>query len=148
MKNDSKIKLVKHISFLEKELDDYQNFKSLTWDEYSDDRDKRRNVERWMENIVTSSVGTAKIILAFEKKTIPDTYKEMLISLSLIPHFDKENTKNIAKWVRFRNIIVHEYLDIKWNSIKKFIQETEADYREFLKDVKIYLSEKLEAEEE
>jgi uncharacterized protein YutE (UPF0331/DUF86 family) len=147
LKNDSKIRLVKHISFLEKELDDYQKFKSLTWNEYSDDRDKRRNVERWIENIVTSSVDIAKLVLTSKKKIIPDTYKEMLLSLSLVPCFDKENTKKIAQWVRFRNIVVHEYLDIKWKSIKRFIQETEKIYNEFVNEAKNYLNQKLAEEE-
>lgn len=148
MNNDLKIRLVKHISFLEQELDDYQNFKSLTWNEYSDDRDKRRNVERWIENIVTSSVDIAKLVLTTERKTNPDTYREMLLLLSLIPGFDKENIKIISKWVRFRNIIVHEYLDIKWKSIKRFIQETEKIYSEFVTEAKNYLNQKLAEEEE
>ena len=145
--NDSKIRLIKLTGFLEKELDDYKNFKPLTWNECSDDRDKRRNVERWIENIVTSSVDIAKLVLVSEKKTIPDTYKEMLLSLSLVPCFDKENTKKISQWVRFRNIIVHEYLDIKWKSIKRFIQETEEIYRKFVTEAKNYLNQKLTEEE-
>ena len=147
MTNDSKIRLIKHTSSLEKELDDYKNFKPLTWNECSDDRDKRRNVERWIENIVTSSVDIAKLVLVSEKKTIPDTYKEMLLSLSLVPCFDKENTKKISQWVRFRNIIVHEYLDIKWKSIKRFIQETEEIYRKFVTEAKNYVNQKLTEEE-
>jgi len=148
LQNDSKIRLVKHINFLEKELDDYKKFHSLSWNEYSDNRDKRRNVERWIENIVSSSIDIARIILASEGKILPDTYKEIVISLSLISGFDKENSRKLSKWVRFRNIIVHDYLDIKWKSIKKFIQETEAIYREFVNEVKIYLEEKLELDEE
>lgn len=148
LKNDTKIRLVKHINFLENEIDDYHKFNPLSWNKYSEERNERRNVERWIENIVNSSVDIAKIILAFEKKAIPDTYREMLISLSLIPCFDKENMKNIAKWVRFRNIIVHEYLDIKWKSIRRFIQETEEIYKELLNEVKNYLNQKLEEEED
>lgn len=145
MKNDFKTRLIKHIAFLEKELGDYPKFQSLSWNDYSEDRDKRRNVERWIENIVTSSVDIARIILAVEDKLLPNTYKELVITLSLIPGFENENMKKLAKWVRFRNIIVHESLD-KWKSIKKFIQETEAIYREFLNSVKRYLNEKLEQE--
>jgi len=146
LKNDFKTRLVKHIAFLEKELGDYPKFKALSWNDYSQDRDKRRNVERWIENIVTSSVDIARIILAAEDKLLPDTYKELVITLSLIPGFDNENMKKLAEWVRFRNNIVHESLD-KWKSIKKFIQETEANYREFLNSVKSYLNEKLIQEE-
>jgi uncharacterized protein YutE (UPF0331/DUF86 family) len=147
LKNDFRIRLIKRISFLEKELDEYKKFQSLSWNDYNQDRDKRRNVERWIENIVTSSVDIARIILAAEDKTLPDTYKELVNTLSLIPGFENENMKKLAEWVRFRNIIVHEYLDIKWKSIKKFIQETEAIYREFLNRVKSYLNEKLVQEE-
>jgi len=146
LKNDFKIRLIKHIDFLEKELGDYSIFQALSWNDYSQNRDKRRNVERWIENIVTSSVDIARIILAAEDKLLPDTYKELVIALSLIPGFDNENMKKLAEWVRFRNIVVHESLD-KWKSIKKFIQETEAIYREFLNRVKSYLNEKLEQEE-
>jgi len=145
LQNDFSIRLIKHISFLEKELDEYQKFQSLSWKDYNEDRDKRRNVERWIENIVTSSVDIARIILAAEDKLLPDTYKELVIMLSLIRGFENEKMKKLAEWVRFRNVVVHESLD-KWKSIKKFIQETEAIYREFLNRVKNYLNEKLEQE--
>ena len=49
--------------------------------------------------------------------------------------------------MRFRNIIVHEYLDIKWKSIKRFIQETEEIYRKFVTEAKNYLNQKLTEEE-
>jgi len=146
LKNDLKVRLVKHFSFLEKELDDYKKFKSLSWIEYSEDRDKRRNVERWIENIVNSSIDIVKIILTIEEKILPDTYREIIRLLSLVPGFDKENIDKVSNWVRFRNIIVHEYLDIKWKSIKQFIHETENLYKEFLNSVKNYLNKKLAEE--
>ncbi len=67
---------------------------ALSKEEYFKERSKRRDIERWIENIINSSI-------------------------------------DISKWVRFRNIIAHEYLDIRWNSIKKFIQETEVLYKNF-----------------
>ncbi|MBM4323420.1 MAG: DUF86 domain-containing protein [Deltaproteobacteria bacterium] len=143
MKKEIQTRLIKHITFLEKELEDWESFKSLSWEEYNKDRDKRRNVERWIENIVNSSIDIAKIILASENLPLPDTYKEIIISLSLTSGFDKENIDHLSEWVKLRNIISHEYLDIRWNSIKKFIEETELVYRNFLGNVKKYLEKKL-----
>ncbi len=139
MEREIKTRLIKHIIFLEGELDDYKNFKSLSWDEYNKQRDKRRNVERWIENIVNSSIDISKIILLSENIIIPDTYRDIVSSLSLISGFDKESIQRMAEWVRLRNIISHEYLDIRWNSISRFIQEAEAIYRQFLDKVKEYI---------
>ena len=66
-----------------------------------------------------------------------------MASISLVPGFDKERMAALSDWVRFRNIIAHEYLDIRWASIKKFIEEAEPLYKNFLKDVKAYLEKQL-----
>ena len=143
MRREIKTRLIRHITFLEAELDDFPGFRPLSWEEYNKHRDKRRNVERWIENMVNSSIDISKIILSSENIPITDTYRGIVTSLSLIPGFDKENVQRIAEWVRLRNIISHEYLDIRWGSINRFIQEAEAVYRDFLKSVTVYTSKNL-----
>ncbi len=144
MKKEVKYRLIKHLSFLENELKDYGFFNSLTWEEYNSDRNKRRNVERWIENIINSSIDIAKIILAHEDLPLADTYKDTIDKLSTIAGFDTENTGQLSRWVKLRNIISHEYLDIRWASIKKFISESKLLYEDFFKRVNKYLQEQVE----
>ena len=139
MKREVKVRLIKHITFLENELEDFETFKSLSWEIYQRERSKRRDVERWIENIVNSSIDISKILLVSENIPIPETYKELVISVSLIHGFNKENVQTVSEWVRFRNVIAHEYLDIRWSSIQKFIQEAEPLFTNFVKEVKEYL---------
>ena len=139
MKKEIKVRLIKHITFLEDEIQDYENFKTLSWMEYNTVRDKRRNVERWIENIVNSSIDIAKIILVSEDLPLPDTYREIVNSLSLVSSFDKKIVEKLAELVKFRNIIAHEYLDLRWNFINRFIHETELLYKNFLEKVKEYI---------
>ena len=139
MKREIKVRLIKHITFLADELEDFDIFRSLSWEEYSRERAKRRNVERWIENIINALIDISKIILVSEDASLPDTYRELVASMSLIPGFRKENMGTLSEWVRFRNIIAHEYLDIRWASIKKFIQEAEPLVTDFVKEVKKYL---------
>lgn len=147
MKKEVKFRLIKHMTFLEKEIEDYRVFQNLVWKEYSEERDKRRNVERWIENIVNSSINIARIILTSEGRTpLPDTYKEIVYSLSIIPDFDKTCVDKLSKRIPLRNIISHEYLDVRWSSIKKFIDETEPLYKSFLEQVKRYLEKRLQNE--
>lgn len=143
MEREVKIRLIKHITFLEDELRDYESFKSLSQDEYNKERDKRRNVERWIENIINSSIDIAKIILASEKILLPDTYRESIAMLSLVLNFDKETIEYLSEWMRLRNIISHEYLDIRWNSINRFIHEAVLIYMSFLEMTKEYISKDL-----
>ncbi len=88
----------------------------------------------------------AKIILSSEEISLSDTYREVVLSLSLVKGFDSEEAGELSKWVRFRNIISHEYLDIRWTSIKRFIAETEPLYKRFLNNVKEYVKDKLQEE--
>jgi uncharacterized protein YutE (UPF0331/DUF86 family) len=141
LERETKIRLIKHITFLEDELRDHGSFKSLSQNEYNKERDKRRNVERWIENIINSSIDIAKIILASEKILLPDTYRESIAMLSLVPNFDKETIEYLTEWVRLRNIISHEYLDVRWNSINRFIHEAVPVYTAFLE--KEYISKDL-----
>jgi uncharacterized protein YutE (UPF0331/DUF86 family) len=148
LEKEIKLRLIKHITFLESELQDFPNFRPLLWEDYQKDRSKRRDVERWVENIINSSIDLSKIILVSEKISVPDTYRELVASISLVPGFDKERMDALSGWVRFRNIIAHEYLDIRWASIRKFIDEAEPLYRKFLMNVKEYLDRQLEANPE
>ena len=132
-------RLTKHITFLEAELKDYEEFESLSWNEYNKDRSKRRDVERWVENIINSSIDIAKIIINVEGISLADTYKETVVLLSLVPGFDKNEVESLSGWIKLRNIISHEYLDIRWSSIKKFISETKPLYEGFLNRVRRYI---------
>ena len=93
MKEEIKERLIKHLRFLEEEIKDYPYFGELTWEDYRMDRIKRRNVERWIENLVNSSIDLSKLVLTAEEISLPETYREMILSLSLVEGFDKEGIK-------------------------------------------------------
>jgi len=71
MREEDRERLIRILDYLESEVDDYPAFSNLTWETYQKDKEKRRNVERWIENIVMSSIDMAKILLASENRPIP-----------------------------------------------------------------------------
>lgn len=144
MQEELKQRLLKHLSFLGEELKDYSKFEQLIRDDYINDRDKRRNVERWIENIINSSIDISKVILTLEGISLPDNYKDIVLSISAIKDLKIDSAETLSRWVKFRNIISHEYLDIRWASIKKFISETKPLYKDFLDKANAYLREKIE----
>ena len=67
-------RLIRYVDFMESELSDFSKFLKIDWKTYNKDRDTRRNLERWIENIVNSSIDIAKVILALEDRGIPHQY--------------------------------------------------------------------------
>ncbi len=133
-------RLLRIVDFLEEELKEYPNFKNITQETFERESAKRRNLERWVENIVNASIDIAKILLASEKKRIPQTYHDVLKNLSLLKGFHTRTADNLARFVKLRNILAHEYLDLRFKRIKYFIQESEHDYKTLLSFVKTLLS--------
>lgn len=143
MQIEVKNRLIKHLAFLEAELASIPGVRGLTWEAYQADAVQRRNVERLVENIVNSSIDVSKIVLGVEKLSVPDTYREIVQTLGVVTGFDKDNCEKLSRHVRLRNIISHEYLDVRWTSIKKFVDEAEPQYAKLVEDAKAYLLRKV-----
>lgn len=139
------IQIKKHLDFLISEMKDWDDYSNLTWKEYSLDRKKRREVERWIENIINSSIDITKLILYMKEIPVPESYTKMVASLDLIETFDPIG-KSLSKWVKLRNVITHEYLDIRWNSIRSFIKEAKPLYEGLLKKTEEFINKVLKDE--
>lgn len=87
-----------------------------------------------------SALDIAKIILASDKRIIPQGYKDTLkVFAGLYLNVDESLAEKFSTFAELRNIITYEYLDLRWNKIKKFISEAEKLYPEFIKKVKKFL---------
>jgi len=126
---EDKTRLIERIQFLESEFQEIDNFKNLTFQEYQEDKIKRRNIERWTENIINATIDIAKIILASEKKEIPKTYEESLLKFGFFTGLKEEEAKKLSTFARLRNILAHEYLDILYEKIKNFTNESQSLYQ-------------------
>ncbi len=93
---EDKERLIRYIDFMESELADFPKFGKVDWRTYNKDKDARRNLERWVENIVNCSIDIAKVILASEDRRIPTSYKGILEELGVTKHFDETFGEDIS----------------------------------------------------
>lgn len=138
---EQKVRLLERLQFLENELEEIKEFRKLTFKEYQDDKTKRRNIERWAENIINASIDVAKIILASEKKIMPKTYEEALRNFGIFAGLTEEDSKNFSKFANLRNILAHEYLDILYEKIQGFALGFPPLYKKIADFLERYLSE-------
>ena len=47
--------------------------------------------------------------------------------------------ETLSKWAGLRNILAHEYIDLRWESIKKFIDSAEPVFVELCEKIKSLL---------
>lgn len=112
----------------------------MTYKEYQEDRDLRRNLERWIENCVMSALDISKIILSSEHRDIPQTYKDMLREFGAL--FANESfADSFSEYENLRNILAHEYLDLRWGKIQSFLESAKNQFGMFIAAVKKYCAD-------
>lgn len=137
---EEKERLIIRFDFLKDEFKELDRFKALSFGEYLKERDKRRLVERWAENILNASIDIAKIILASEKKTMPKTYEEALRDFGLLASLNEKESKKLSQFANLRNILAHEYLEILYKRIQRFIKDSPPLYQKIFNFLELYLT--------
>lgn len=132
---EEKTRVLEYLRFLENEFSEIDRIKEFNWQDYNQDSFKRKIIERWVENLVMSALDIVKVILASEKREIPQTYKETLKIFGTL-YVDPFFAEKFSEFAALRNILVHEYLDIKWRRIKNFIDQAEKLFPIFIEKIK------------
>jgi predicted nucleotidyltransferase/uncharacterized protein YutE (UPF0331/DUF86 family) len=114
-------RLARIVDFIGTELADSESVASISRAKYLGDSAFRRNVERWVENLVNASIDAAKILIAANRQAVPQTYRETLLRLSSIPEFAPGDPEELAAFSKLRNLLAHEYLDLRYPSIENFV---------------------------
>lgn len=133
---DDKVRLHRLIDFVAEQTPDFKRFSTITQHQYERDRDTKRNLERWAEVLAMSSIDIAKILLASRKRPIPQTYKSILSDLAFMDNFDEGIARKLADFSDLRNLLAHEYLDLRFVLLNKFVKEGEAPYDYLIKYAK------------
>ena len=132
-------RLLRSLDFLEEELADIGEFQDAGKQEYVRARSFRRNVERWVENLVNATIDIAKTVLASKRGRMPRTYRETVEALGAVDAFDPKVCDELAEFTRLRNMLAHEYLDLRFSRIRAFIDEAPALYESFMKSARNYM---------
>ena len=137
---EDKVRLLERIQFLESEYQEMGEFNALTFEEYRQDKAKRRNIERWTENVINATIDIAKIVLAAEKREMPRTYEQALSDFGIFIELEVKEAGELSTFARLRNILAHEYLDVTYERIKKFIVASPSIYEKMFKFLSKYIS--------
>ncbi|MEP9411513.1 MAG: DUF86 domain-containing protein [Candidatus Brocadia sp.] len=137
MPQGDKLKLVPHINYLEKELQFLPKYKNeVDWKVYQSVREKRLEIERWVECLINATLDISKMFLTINGEEIPETSREILFKIASRIYDKEAEAETFSGLAKIRNTLAHRYLDIRWQDIKTFLQSASEVYPPFLEYVK------------
>lgn len=142
-----KSRLLRILDFCLDELKDLKQSAQISKKTYTSKPAVRRNIERLIENLVNCSIDMAKIILSSEKRPLPQTYRETVENLGLVDGFHSDVMKRLSSNTKLRNILAHEYLDIKYTRISRFLESAESDYTRLTEAVAQFVNSQKQVDE-
>lgn len=113
------------IEFIEAQRTLYAPFSGLSQKDYETNLIMRGAVERWLENMANGIIDIAKIVLASKRVPNPYGYVNTVERAMDILALPADTIAQYEKWVKLRNELAHEYLDIKWKKLADFIRTSE-----------------------
>ncbi|MBI5138356.1 MAG: nucleotidyltransferase domain-containing protein [Candidatus Vogelbacteria bacterium] len=121
LSDEERLRLDRIITCLLRELHLNKEYGNIDENAYKQNDIKRKVLERNIENIVNAGLDIAKIFLAANYHTVPNTYVESMHMLVKLTDFDPEIAKELAKAAKLRNFVAHEYLEYRWKNIEGFV---------------------------
>lgn len=128
-------RLTRIADFLEDALTETERFRKMSWQDYSTNKTNQRDLERWVETIVNASIDIAETLLASAGKKIPSSYKKLLQAVGGLDQFDFQLGEDLSQWAKLRNLLAHEYLDLRWQDIQKFLKAAPSAYQRLVDKV-------------
>lgn len=116
----AKGRITESLQFISQEMMEFDTeYVNITWQEYEDDRKLQKIMERSIENILTGLIEVSGTILTQEGIAI-ENYADGLRKCAKLFLLTKEEQQSIEKLATIRNRLAHRYLNLKWETIKMY----------------------------
>jgi len=108
-----------------------ERFRSLSREEYLKNEDTQAIVERKFQVAIQACMDIANYLIAHEQLKIPDDEGNIFTALAEAGILNEELASKMRRMVSFRNILVHEYLEIDLQIVHKHLTERLEDFNDF-----------------
>ena len=117
-------------------------FKAKDKDEILQDAYFQDIVERNLEVVAQAVIDISNRIISIEGLEKPRDYYEAIMRLGESGILPLEFARKLAPIAGFRNVLVHDYLDLNWDEVHKNLHQLQ-DISKFMNQVKIWMRKRL-----
>lgn len=116
-----------------------QSLKGVTGKELQEDVDKRAKAERFLQLASEACIDICELVISDQRFQIPQNGREAIEILGREHVLDLEFSRKFASVASFRNILVHDYMEINYNEVADKINNHLGDFDIFAKSVAQFL---------
>jgi len=128
----------KHLDKLSECLGRLEPLKERKLEDFLSNADLRDIAERNLEVAAQCCIDIAGRVISLEQAEKPKDYYEAIIRIGEIGVLPMRFAERFAPIAGFRNILVHNYLEIDWKEVYDNLQKL-SDIYEFMEYIKIWL---------
>ena len=116
-------------------LQSLRQMQNVALDEYLDDDNIQTIVERKLQLAIQVCMDVANYLIGQLGIAAPEVPENVFQALGRESIIDKELAAHMAGMVRFRNILVHDYLEIDANIVHRNLSKDLSDFDEFARQI-------------
>lgn len=125
--------VVERIKHLEEKIDYLKNIRDYKKSEFSKEADIYFRFERALHLAIEAVIDIGNHIIADHQLKTPDSNKDIFKILANNNIIDKNLADKLMKMAGFRNILVHDYLDLDRELEYEIISNNLEDIKKFMK---------------
>ena len=97
-------------------------------------------VQHGLQICIQAVLDIATHLVAASGARIGDNYRSYIVALGALGVVPNEFAQRLAAMAGFRNILVHEYLDVDLGEVHRVLTQNLGDFQEFARYILEYLS--------
>ncbi len=136
---DEKEEVARKIRSMKKYVDFLRSYKSITKERLEEDYELKSAIERNLHLAIESALDIGEVIISAEDFEKPEDYRSVILILGKHKVIPRDFAEKFAEAAKFRNILVHLYVEVDVEMVYEILQNNLGDFVEFAKYIARYL---------
>ena len=116
-----------------------RELRPLTYDEFAREHVLVASAERDFQIAIQAALDIGSIILADQQVMVPNRYSDIFPALAEIGVLPADLARKLVGMAKFRNVLVHLYLEVDLERVYRYLQEDLDDFETFARCVSEWL---------
>ena len=112
-----------------------RELRPLTYDEFAREHVLVTSAERDFQIAIQAALDIGSIILADQQVMVPDRYSDIFPALAEIGVLPADLAQKLVGMAKFRNVLVHLYLEVDLKRVYRYLQENLGDFETYARYV-------------
>jgi uncharacterized protein YutE (UPF0331/DUF86 family) len=132
--------IVARLGVIANSVNALKDLQELTYDEFAVDHILHASAERHFQVAIQAALDIGGMLLAEVSPTVPANYADIFLQLADIGVLPLDFAQKIVGMAKFRNVLVHLYLEVDLQKVYYYLQHDLEDFDRYMRYVSEYLA--------